>query len=218
MLSFFKDPYGYVSSKPKSNYKYLLLFFNWFFQGYFNKDRTEFLFKLLLEVSMITYSYCFLLWITGDKAKILYIFLFAHTINWLVTGCIWCVLRPKYGLQMIKNKNKINVDSYIKRILSKIQSNASIKMCVIFGSLSQDQFHIDSDIDIAIIRHKGFMNSYFAYKLILQERLYALLTMVPLDILLFDSIDSFKEMADEEGVIIYLCESEKSKCYNCMEN
>jgi predicted nucleotidyltransferase len=201
--SFFKNPYGYVSGHPGSNYKYLLLFFNWFFQGYFNKDRTEFLYKLIIEVCIISLIYYGTILLFNEKANVVAVILFAHTVNWMVTGCIWCVLRPKYGLQLIKTKQGTDADSYIERILHKLNGNSSIEMCVVFGSLSKNLYNSDSDIDIAIVRREGILNSLIAYKLVLEERIYALLRMIPLDMLLFDSMDSLKKTADEEGIVIY---------------
>lgn len=197
---------GYVSTSiPLINalfkFKIFIILSNWIFQGMLYADKTERLFRLLLDGIMTLFFYVILInFISSGYIALIFAFLIAHTFNWIFNGQLF-VLGRYIGIKPNKHNDFTN---YIEKLKYKVGKNKSIQLVVVYGSMSRKELKESSDLDVRIVRKTGIINGFRACFFGFSERKNALLNRFPLDLYIVDSINPLSKMRfDEVPIIIY---------------
>jgi predicted nucleotidyltransferase len=202
LKKFIKDPYRYVSKRPRSPFRYLLIVHAWLFQGIMNTDYTERAYKIIFEVfTFTTLFFIFSSFMHGLIYIAILALLIAHTINWLVNGGVWCMFRGKYGIS-IGAVGLPDSDNYFQRLTNHSEKNKGILKILLYGSYARGKQGYSSDVDLRLIRKPGIFNAVRALKFCFIERTYALMNKIPLDLVLLDDETYLSRMDPEENPIV----------------
>lgn len=173
---------------------------HWTFQSIFYLDPTERLFRIALDL-VITVFMALLLgiwfswWISWPIA-----FFIAHTLNFLLNGHLWGLLKH-YG---IVRHSPTSFKGYVDGITGRASTVTAIKYMVAYGSLAREEWSSTSDLDARLIRYPGRLNGLRACWFLLCERARALLAGFPLDMYLIDDERSLQKLeARERPVYLY---------------
>lgn len=171
---------------------------NWIFQGMRGMDTADLMGKIVFEI-LIFIPAVFLI----DGAlpyRISLALILAHTLNWLLNTHFWVMGR----LTGITRTSPSRFFPYLRKMNARIKDNNSIVAVIIIGGLSRNKsFKTTSDVDIMFIRGKGFKSATKAVAVTISERARAFFCKFPLDLELFDSIESMKRhRADEIPVLL----------------
>lgn len=194
---------------------WLLLLSNWLFQGIRNADTTEKIYKILFSIFFWVIFFFILQCGTGVFAfqNIIYSFLIAHTLNWVVNGNISMLL--VHNLLWVK-LSKQDVFRYMEELQAKTRNHDWILYAAAFGSICRGGLKDSSDIDISIVRKPGFTNALKSIWFSVKERKFADFQGIPLEIYISDSpqnsINRFR--AEKNPVVIYDPENTISDFYN----
>lgn len=176
---------------------------SWLFQGLVYMDRTEKVFKILLDILfLIPFSYVVLLFDLGIIG-ILISFLIAHTLNWVFNSQIFALIKQ---FNLIKTDYK-SFNKYLERLKKKLKNEPSVVWAGVFGSLVRGELKETSDLDVRLVRKPGSKNGLRACFFVMKERTWALINRFPLDIYVLDDIKSIKrhiiKIEIEKMIIIY---------------
>jgi predicted nucleotidyltransferase len=176
----------------------LVMIGSWIFQGILGMDRTEKTFKIFLEIFLFIPIFLGFIFYFNFYISIITSFIISHSINWILFGekFVW-----------MKNFGLIQTDlnkyyEYIERVKIKASHEKSILLVAACGSIARNELKETSDLDIRIVRKKGFLNGFRACIFIMKERFWAFLNKFPLDILLLDDETHFLKN-DEPRSIVY---------------
>ena len=146
-------------------------------------DRTERLFKLSIDALLTTLiGAVLIIWFPWPIAFLLAL-LIAHTINFLINGQLWVLLKH-YGLV---SNSYAQFTSYVEGFTERSNQTTSIRSVLVFGSLSRDEWSPSSDLDARIVPFPGRINALRACWFLLCERSRALWHRFPLDAYVIDS-------------------------------
>jgi hypothetical protein len=182
-------------------FKFFIVMSNWIFQGMLYADKTERAFHLLLDSVMTLILYVFLI----NLIPVVYIalafsFFAAHTFNWIFNGQLF-VLGRYLG---VKPNRQNNFCKYINELKYRAKKEKSIQLVAVYGSMSRKKLNEFSDLDVRIIRKKGFLNGLKACLFGFSERTRALFNKFPLDLYVVDSNDHLSKLRkDETAIVIY---------------
>ena len=177
---------------------------HWLFQGLFYMDRTERCFKLALDV-LLTVLLAKQFHHKRRQSTIwLMSFLSAHTVNFLINGQLWVVLKH-YGL--VRNSPE-HFQRQRQQLTEQVQVETSLQYAAIYGSIVRGEWRPSSDLDVRLIRFPGFVNGLRACLFVLRQRARALVTAFPLDIYILDSIKKLDLRNDESPLILLQRESD----------
>ncbi|MFZ3382337.1 MAG: nucleotidyltransferase domain-containing protein [Candidatus Methanoperedens sp.] len=197
---------GYVdTSIPLINsllkLKIFIILSNWTFQGMLYADKTERLFRLLLDCLMTIILYAIInQLILGGYLALIFAFLIAHTFNWIFNGQFF-VLGRYIGIKPDKHNDFIK---FIKEFKFRIEQNKSIQLVVVYGSMARKELKESSDLDVRIVRKKGIINAFKSCFFAFSERKKAFFNRFPLDLYVVDSTNHLSKMRlDEVPIIIY---------------
>ena len=197
---------GYVNTSiPLINalfkFKIFIILSNWTFQGMLYADKTERLFRLLLDGIMTLMLYAILInFISSSYIALIFAFLIAHTFNWIFNGQLF-VLGRYIGIKPNKHKD---FEEYLKGLKYRAERDKSIQSVAAYGSMSRRKLTESSDLDVRIIRIKGFKNGFKACLFGLVERIRALCNKFPLDMYILDNKDKLAHIRkDESPIIVY---------------
>lgn len=197
---------GYVkTSIPLINalfkFKLFIIISNWIFQGMLYADKTERAFRLLLDGLMTLILYAFFInLIQGAYTVLTFSFFVAHTVNWIFNGQLF-VLGRYVG---VKPKKQDHFDKYINKLKYRAEREKSIKLVAVYGSMSRNDLSESSDLDVRILRKRGFLNGLNACLFGFSERTIALFSRFPLDMYVIDSPNHLLKMrSDEVPEILY---------------
>ena len=178
----------------------LLIISNWLFQGLFYMDRTERLFKVGLDLIGVAALYLLLCHLMGPVASLTLAFFVIHTANWALNGQVFGLFK-KFGL--VYTPEDV-LERACNRIADSAACDLSIEMVLEYGSCARGEGSTSSDIDLRVLRSCGKLNGLKACKFALQQRMWAFINKIPLDIYVFDSHKSLARMgADETPRILY---------------
>lgn len=193
------ERHGYAKLEHKTlrslfNHPIIVLLSHWIFQGMPYMDSSERWFKIGLDlVSTILiglFLAIYLPWLTA----FLIAFLLSHTLNFLFNGHLWAALRffgvAFYNFEEFKN--------YLGKLSNRIESEYCFFYAAAYGSIVRKEWDRYSDLDIRLVRNRGFINCLRACTFVLKERTRALLTAFPLDIYVFDDFNSLSRLRDDE--------------------
>lgn len=173
---------------------------HWAFQSIFYLDPTERLFKIALDIVMTVFmalplSIWFSWWISWSIA-----FFIAHTLNFLLNGHLWGLLKHYGIVHCIPTSFK----GYADGIVGRAATMPAVKYVVAYGSLAREEWSSTSDLDARVIRYPGRLNGLRACWFLVGERTRALLAGFPLDMYLLDDERSLQKLeADERPVYLY---------------
>lgn len=197
---------GYVNTSiPLINalfkFKIFIILSNWTFQGMLYADKTERLFRLLLDGIMTLVFYAILVnFIPNGYIALIFAFLIAHTFNWIFNGQLF-VLGRYIGIKPNKHNE---FEKYLKGLKYRAESTKSIQSVILYGSISRKDLKNSSDLDVRIIRKKGFLNGLRSCLFGLYERKWAFFNKFPLDLYIIDSVKHLSKLrVDENPIILY---------------
>ena len=184
--------------------RWLLVFSNWLFQGIIHADKTEKIYKILF--SIISIFFFFSVYVICFKMplglSILAGAFSGHTLNWLLNCNFYVIVVHRLYLSHFDKQNAFN---YLDSLADRLQTNQSILYATAHGSICTGNLKSSSDIDVALVRTKGFENALCALFFVTREKKIADLKGIPLEIYLIDNpgaaLDRFK--AEQNPVAIY---------------
>jgi predicted nucleotidyltransferase len=178
--------------------KLIVLIKNWFHQGFFYLDKTEMLFRMLCEFilfSIVFSSLYYFINVQIIQCLILSSFI-SHTLNWVFNDNFWaCIM---FTFPSVLNPGEKLTIKYLSQFQKKLNKNKHIGGCMIYGSLSRNEWQIKSDLDIRILRKPGLLCGFLSYLFVFKERVNAVIKKQPLDIYLADDINFLRKMREDE--------------------
>ena len=195
--------------------RWILLFSNWLFQGIIHADKTEKIYKILFTF-MFSVGFYFLLKYAFNIPvvwTVLFGFILGHTFNWLVNGSFYAILVHRL---LILKLIKKNLFIYLANFVNRLEGKDFILYCALFGSICTGELKDSSDIDVSLVRKRGFINSFKALFFILKEKKLADLHGIPLELFLSDSPENSKKRfgGEHNPVVIYDPENNLNKYYS----
>lgn len=206
---------GYVNTSiPLINslfkFKIFIILSNWTFQGMLYADKTERLFRLLLDgiITLVLYI-IFINFISSGYIALIFSFLIAHTFNWIFNGQLF-VLGRYIGIKPNKHNE---FEEYLKGLKYRAERTKSIQSVILYGSMSRKDLKNSSDLDVRIIRKKGFLNGLRSCLFGLYERKWAFFNKFPLDLYIIDSVKHLSKLrVDENPIILYDIDNSLNNC------
>ena len=163
-------------------------------------DRTERLFKIGLDAFLLIPLY-FLLSNSLDHPffALLISFMLVHTVNWVINGQIFVLFK---NLKLIQTSSS-TFEGYLEYLSQKIKKQDFILFSAVYGSLAREKLKETSDLDVRIIRKKGWLNGLRGCIFVMRERSRALLYKFPLDIYLLDDTNGLSKLDERKPIIIH---------------
>lgn len=190
--------------------KITLTAINWLFQGMKGMGNSDLIGKIILEVIFFATAFSI---VSGTVLYRLAIsFVYAHTFNWLFNSHFWV-----FGRYIGTTRTNIErFPKYLKGVMNRMQNCSAIDSIIVIGGASrQEGVKITSDIDMFFIRNQGFLSILIAMLITFRERFLAFATKFPLDLYLYDKIETMdKHRKDEKAFILKDAYSRASAYYN----
>ena len=176
--------------------KWLLIISSWIFQGIPNLDRSEKIYKIMFCLLLISIFY---LWFNYN---ILYSMIIGHTINWIINGNIFLILIHR--LKLLKT-NKNSIFKYSQNLSGRLSKQNWVLYSAAFGSISRGKLNDYSDLDVSIVRKKGFLSCIKGLWFLFIEKQISQIKKIPLEIYLNDTPESSVKrfLKESKPVIIY---------------
>jgi L-malate glycosyltransferase len=186
---------GYAKFKLKPvtwlvRYPLVAVVMHWAFQSLFYMDVTERWFKLAID-SLLTLGGGLILsrWWPWPIAWLAAFFM-AHTLNFLLNGQLWGVLKH-YNLV---RSTPEQFEAYVQNFVNRARREPAIRSVVVCGSVSRREWQPSSDFDARLMREAGWGNGLRACWFLLRERSRALTAVFPLDVYVLDNETSLKKL------------------------
>ncbi|MDQ4077548.1 MAG: hypothetical protein M3220_15045 [Chloroflexota bacterium] len=173
---------------------------HWVFQGLLYMDTTERRFKIALDALLTLVGVKLMENRLPQALSVPVAFLSAHTLNFLLNGQLWGVLKH-YGFV---NQSYDTFDRYAQELEAGLKREPSMAYAAMYGSLSRTGWTPASDLDLRLVRRPGYRNAFRACFFVLRERARALFRRFPLDIYVFDNFSALKRMRNDEPPIVWL--------------
>lgn len=193
----------------------LLVVSNWLFQGIIHADRTEKVYKISFSIVASVVFYLFyknFLNISSSFAILIGLFS-GHTLNWVVNSNFYNIIIHRLLLSKL---DKQKAFGYLDSLSSRLKGNPSILYATTHGSICRGDLKPSSDIDVALVRKKGFINAVRSIFFVTIEKKIADRIGIPLEIYLIDqpasAIQRFKN--ELNPVVIYDSDNLTDKYYN----
>lgn len=185
---------------PIFRFKIVIIATNWIFQGLLYSDKTEKLFKILLDLVLTAILLFFISFSNKIYLNFLISFLISHTLFFVFNGQLFALAK---NFDLISNEPQRIID-YADGLKKRASKEKSINCVVIYGSLVRKEVKSTSDLDLRIIRNKGLFNGLRACVFGFKERSRALFYRFPLDMYVVDSPKHLLKMrSDEKPLILY---------------
>ncbi len=162
---------------------------NWLMQGIFHADKSEKMYKIFFTIVLwiIAFVILFFGFNIALIKSLLYGFLIAHTLNWIVNNNLFVLLVHRMRWLHTTKPELFNQLEYIQNRLKKIPNKDWILYSVSLGGICNGTLNSHSDIDVTLIRKPGFKNMFHAIVFYVKEKKFADLKGVPLDIFICDT-------------------------------
>ena len=167
---------------------------HWVLQGSLYSDPTERRFKIGLDVLLTTIGAIVLRKKVSAALSLILSFLVAHTLNIILNGQIWGVLKH-YGYV---HNSRETFEAYQEGFAERARHEPSIERVLAYGSLSRQEWKPSSDLDVRILRRPGFINGLRACWFLLKERTRAHIARFPLDAYVVDSPRALQKLRLDE--------------------
>lgn len=170
---------------------------NWIFQGMLIMTMSERIFRFLLEITIASALFAIISHSVPLVENIIFSLAVAHTIDWSFNGNVWATQKffgrksnPRYMIELLRRLEK---------------GKHCVGAIAVFGSLSRGQFSKSSDLDMRIVRQKGFIGWIRTNLFVLKLRSTSFVKKLPIDILIMDRADQIYEHINrnELPVVIY---------------
>ncbi len=166
---------------------------NWLFQGMRYMNIYEVSLKLLLDALLVVIISAMF----SDKLTILSVLMaiiVAHTINWLINGHIFVLMR--YVAPVPKT------EKHFEKFISQMKASAlkwkAIDGVAIYGSYCRGTLHKYSDLDVRAVTYPGVLNAISGSIFCFYQRLIAVFHVFPLDIYCCDKMEFLDQLRDDE--------------------
>jgi hypothetical protein len=171
---------------------------HWLFQGLLYMDPTERWFKLGLDLVLTLIAGGVLgLWLPILPATLVG-FLIAHTLNFLLNGQVYGVLKHFGSVQHTWEQ----FDEEVQRLRQRIAEEPSIVYAAAYGSLAREQWSPTSDLDLRLVRAPGIRSAWRVCWFAVQERARAFWNRFPLDLFVLDTCASLNRMAENDRPVV----------------
>ena len=194
--------------QPKNQFIYKLMssplgviIINWVFQGILGMDSSERIFKVGLDIALTILFTFVLSSILNLWLAIVIGFIIAHTVNWVFNGHLFVIGRFVGFTKTPPRK----IWDYMKGIKDRAQHKPFLAGVAVFGAVTRGEgIRETSDVDIRFIKERGFWNALLANWYSMYERTRAVFHRFPLDLYLYDGLDSLNRLRkDEQPIILY---------------
>jgi predicted nucleotidyltransferase len=175
----------------------LAVILHWIFQSLFYMDPTERWFKISLDYLMAGAIAVVLRLFLAPLAALAVAIALAHTINFLLNGQLWGVLKH-YGLVYTTPQA---FEQYLSGLSLRALKEPSIQNLYVYGSLARQEWSPLSDLDVRLVQHPGVLNGLRACWFVLKERSRALLARFPIDIYVMDQASSLNKLRPDEPAV-----------------
>lgn len=177
--------------------RWLLLFTNWAYQGIPQSDFSEKIYKISFTiVSSIIVLFFIGFSITNSVVSLI----IGHTLSWIINSNISVILihRMKYF-----KTDKNNLFGHISDIQNRLKSKDWVLFSVSSGGIIRGSMNEHSDIDVNVVRKKGFLNALHSIVFAVKERKIADYKGIPLDVIISDSVeDCLEKTSYTEDIVI----------------
>ena len=173
---------------------------HWTFQGILYMDHTERLFKLALDL-LLTSAIAVTLFSAAGQPLLWAVVLAygaAHTVNLLVNGQIWVVLKHFNLVSHTRGE----LEAYVGMLAGHIRVEPSIVYAAAYGSLARGSWKATSDLDVRLVRRPGLWSGIRACCFALGERARANWSRFPLDMYVLDSFRLLERVRPDEKPIV----------------
>jgi len=171
---------------------------NWLVQSVTYMDRTEQLFKLMTTVGIAAVFWIGFVSAIGLSAALIMGLLLAHTLNWLLNGHFYGLMknvgRPS------KRSNLSTLKAYRANIRDRLEEQPWVLYAGVFGSIARNEEDAESDFDLRILRKRGFANGLISCLFLMRLRSEALIRGFPLDVYLLDTDRGLSKLRSDERV------------------
>jgi len=178
---------------------------NWLHQALSYMDAGELVFRIFIE----GLETAVIFWIITEMnidipvyVEIVTALLIAHTINWIFNGNFWALWL--FASPGAKNRGEKATVNYLLGMKGRLKRSGCIGGLALYGSAARGSWHTKSDLDVRVIRRKGFLNLICANIVIMRERFLALLYRQPMDLFLADGIDFLRKMRIDENPVFLI--------------
>lgn len=172
---------------------------NWLNQGMTYMLFEEFLLKIIIDLVLFGTISAFLsLFNIHSFLNYLISFLFAHTLNWLINGHFFNLIR--YLGYTGKGYNWLI--SYPDKIKQRLQKRKAISAVAIYGSISRQDANHNSDVDIRVVSQPGLINTFLVSWFVFTERFFAFFVKFPIDVFMVTQTRGLEKLRTDEPPII----------------
>lgn len=171
---------------------------HWVFQGLLYMDPTERLFKIGIDiVLLLVIGMPLSIWLPIPLAFLLGVIV-AHSVNFMVNGQIYGVLKHFGDVQ--NSWEAFNQE--VARLQERVTQEPFIEFAAIYGSVAREEWSPTSDIDLRVVRVPGLSSAWRVCWFGVQERARAFWKGFPLDMLVLDKRESLNRLAERNPVVL----------------
>jgi len=173
---------------------------NWVAQGMLYMNKYEIGYRIFIEIIVISiFVFIFHKLISLKFFKsVVFSFLLTHSLFWILNGHFFVLMR--YIVNWKNNPQKFI--NYVKNLQKRVERKKFILGAAVFGSVARGNFSVSSDLDLRLIRKRGFLNTFLILNYCIKERFYAFFHMFPLDVYVFDIEELTKKINPDEPALI----------------
>lgn len=124
--------------------------------------------------------------------------LVAHTVNFLLIGHFWALLKH---FDIGHNSHEA-FDRVLQQLTRAIRNEPSIQEAYVYGSVVRGEWSEHSDQDIRVIRRRGMFSALTSCWFVAKERSRALARKIPLDLYVLNDMKLLDRMREDESPII----------------
>jgi hypothetical protein len=122
----------------------------------------------------------------------------AHTLNFVLNGQIWVVLKDFDEV----HHTWLAFDLEVKRLRLRIAQEPSIVYAAAYGSLARNEWSPTSDLDVRLVRAPGLLSAWRVCWFVARERSRAFYQRFPLDIFVLDTFASLDKMSERDYPVV----------------
>jgi hypothetical protein len=170
----------------------LALLSHWLFQGIFYLQRSELVFKLLLEWTLFCFFFVLLVFLLGPLAALALALVLAHTINFLFNAHFWSILKFfGYG-----HYDRASFIIYVEQFAERARREMAIRQVLVYGSMARREWTATSDFDARITHRDGLASGLRACWFLFKERSRAFIARFPLDVYVVDNLATLSDLRE----------------------
>jgi len=175
--------------------KFGVILSNWLFQGMRFMNRYEIMIKILLDTILLL---IILQFIELTILNFLFSVLLAHTINWVVNGHFFVLMR--YVRPFPKRESDFEI--FIEKFKSIAMKFECVDSVAIYGSYCRQCLNENSDLDVRVVVKKGIVAGFCGALFCMFSRFRALLSTFPLDVFCCVEDAGLEKLRDDEIPVI----------------